>query len=185
MKSIVEQASSIIKAIEKAWQQAGKPHEFSVKIFEESQKNFIGLTTKQAKIALFFEEEKIKIKEKRRERPPVKQARPLQKPAVEQKQPKPEIKTEKLRVDRVFWTDDMVQSAEKWVQEVLRSIGLSDKTFTTEVKRYYLKFNFDYPVLEDKNKETMLFKSFAHLIMQTLRNTYKKSFPGQKIILNS
>ena len=44
MKSIMEEASSVAKAIEKGWQRAGKPQEFTVKVFEEPQKNFIGLT---------------------------------------------------------------------------------------------------------------------------------------------
>jgi predicted RNA-binding protein Jag len=56
MKSIVEEASSIAKAIEKSWTRAGKPREFSIKIFEDAEKNFLGMTTKPAKIAIFFEE---------------------------------------------------------------------------------------------------------------------------------
>lgn len=55
MKSIIEEASSIFKAIEKGWSRAGKPEEFSVKIYEEPEHNFLGLTTKSAKIAIFYE----------------------------------------------------------------------------------------------------------------------------------
>lgn len=54
MKSIIEEASSIVKAIEAAWIRAEKPQEFSVKIFEEPEKNFFGMVTKSAKIALIF-----------------------------------------------------------------------------------------------------------------------------------
>ena len=56
MNSIIEEASSIAKAIDQAWQRAEKPQEFSVKIFEEPQRNMFGLTVKSAKIALFFDE---------------------------------------------------------------------------------------------------------------------------------
>jgi hypothetical protein len=56
MKSILQEASSIAKAIEQAWIKAGKPKEFSVKIYEESEKNFIGLTSKNAKIGIFYQE---------------------------------------------------------------------------------------------------------------------------------
>lgn len=60
MKSIIEEAPSILKAIEKAWIRAGNPREFSVKIFEDAQKSFFGLTTKQhAKVGVFFEIEPI------------------------------------------------------------------------------------------------------------------------------
>ena len=54
MKSIIEQASSIMKAIEKAWDQAEKPKEFSIKIFEQEERNFFGMATKPAKIGIFF-----------------------------------------------------------------------------------------------------------------------------------
>lgn len=56
MKSIIEQASSIIKAVEKAWSRAGNPDEFSIKIFETEEKNFFGLTSKPAKVGIFFNE---------------------------------------------------------------------------------------------------------------------------------
>ncbi len=56
MKSLVEEASTIAKAIEKAWDRAGKPREFSVKVFEEAETNFLGFTKKSAKVGIFFEE---------------------------------------------------------------------------------------------------------------------------------
>lgn len=56
MKSIIHEASSIGKAIEQGWQKAGCPKEFSVRILEEPERNFIGLTVKTAKVALFFGE---------------------------------------------------------------------------------------------------------------------------------
>lgn len=59
MKSLIEESSSVSKAIEKAWERAGKPHSFSVKIFELPEKNFIGMTTKYAKVGVFFEDKKI------------------------------------------------------------------------------------------------------------------------------
>ena len=57
MKSLVEEASSVSKAVEKAWIRAGKPTSFSVKIYEEAQSGFLGFNSKPAKIGLFFEEQ--------------------------------------------------------------------------------------------------------------------------------
>lgn len=54
MKSILQEASSLAKAIEQGWVKAGKPKEFSVKIYEEPEKNFFGLTTKNAKVGIFY-----------------------------------------------------------------------------------------------------------------------------------
>lgn len=57
MKSIIQEASSISKAVEEGWIKAQKPQQFSVKILEEAEKNFLGLTRKSAKVAIFFEEQ--------------------------------------------------------------------------------------------------------------------------------
>lgn len=56
MKSIIEEATSVIKAVETAWNRAGNPEEFSIKVFELPHKNFFGITTKKAKIGIFFDE---------------------------------------------------------------------------------------------------------------------------------
>jgi len=57
MKSLMEEASTLVKAIENAWNRAGKPQEFTVKILEYPETGFLGLTTvKSAKVALFFTE---------------------------------------------------------------------------------------------------------------------------------
>ncbi len=54
MKSVIEEGPSIAKAIEQGWIKAGKPKEFSIKIFQEPKKNFLGMTTIVAKVGIFF-----------------------------------------------------------------------------------------------------------------------------------
>ncbi len=54
MKSVIEEGPSIAKAIEQGWIKAGKPKEFSIKIFQEPKKNFFGMTTTIAKVGIFF-----------------------------------------------------------------------------------------------------------------------------------
>lgn len=74
MKSIMEEASTINKAIENAWNRAGQPQEFTVKILELPKTSFFGLkTSKSAKIALIFNEMMVKAKEQSQ---PSKHARP-------------------------------------------------------------------------------------------------------------
>lgn len=74
MKSIMEEASTIFRAIEKAWISAEKPSSFSVKVLEEPVKNFFGMTTKSAKIALFFDESQQPVQQKMRPQQPAPQA---------------------------------------------------------------------------------------------------------------
>jgi len=93
MKSIMEEASTIFKAIEKAWIRAEKPQSFSVKLLEEPTKNFIGMTTKPAKIAFLFDEVSVATKQVRPHQPqPTPQpARKPHAPAQQQeRQPKRE-----------------------------------------------------------------------------------------------
>lgn len=57
MRSVIQEASTLAKAIEQGWIKAGKPKDFTVKIFEEPQKGFLGLTTKKnAKVGIFIED---------------------------------------------------------------------------------------------------------------------------------
>lgn len=56
MKSVIQESSSLSKAIEQGWIKAGKPREFTIKIFQEAKKNFFGFTTIPAKIGIFFRE---------------------------------------------------------------------------------------------------------------------------------
>ena len=53
MKSIIQEASTLTKAIEQGWIKAGKPNLFSIKIMQEPSKNFIGMTMQTAKIVVF------------------------------------------------------------------------------------------------------------------------------------
>lgn len=70
MKSIMEEASTISKAIENAWNRAGQPQEFTVKILEHPKTAFFGLKTeKSAKIAFFFNEVAQKTKDQIQARP--------------------------------------------------------------------------------------------------------------------
>jgi len=180
MKSIVEEASSTIKAIEKAWYRADKPSEFSVKIFEQEEKNFFGMTSKQAKIGIFFKEEETKP----RKYPPSREAKKNVSPKKELRKQSKIVKTSKTPHPRIEqWTKDMVESAEEWVKKSLVFMGLPNVQFNTTMSNNYLTFYFDISVISDSAKEKALFRSFAHLIMVSLRNKFKTDFKHLKIVL--
>ena len=54
MKSVVAQSSTLAKAVEEAWNKAGRPEEFFIKILEEPTNGFLGFRAKKAKVGLFF-----------------------------------------------------------------------------------------------------------------------------------
>jgi len=243
MKSIIEQASSIMKAIEKAWDQAEKPKEFSIKIFEQEERNFFGMSTKPAKVGIFFGDKptthekptskpRQEIKECRPEvrenkpsfakasedkqkptppaphqhkaqpghrpehsaRPehparPAAPAAPSLKPAqprahvAPEKTQKPTIDPEKPRRAPAAWNDTMITTTHNWLKQTLSLMNMPSIDFSSEVTGKNLKLTFNTPLIADAMHEKQLFRSFAHLIMSSLRNQYKQEIKDLKVIL--
>ena len=191
MKSIVEEGSTITKAIEKAWSRAGKPKEFKVKIFEEAQTNMFGLTKKYAKIGFFFNEQLLpqerekKDSGKRQERftrtPHQRRYKESQQqPAPAHRQAQKEGGARQSR-----WTNELVTSAENWVKDCLRLIGLPNLSFSTEVSGNNLKLIFDVSVTGAKDQERIFSYSLAYLIIETLQCKFKQPMRGMKVFIQS
>ena len=224
MKSIIEQASSIMKAIEKAWDQADKPKEFSIKIFEKEEKNFFGMTTKPAKIGIFFTDKptahdkstakpRQEIKECRTTSHPTAKPQPSRPEQSRTEQPRAEhapaartapkktiqprtqaasthsdnkedqSATEKPRRAQAAWNDTMISTTETWLKKTLSLMGMNGISFATEIAGKNLKLTFNIPLIADVMHEKQLFRSFAHLIMSSLRNQYKQEIKDLKVIL--
>ncbi len=189
MKSIMQEASSVIKALEKAWQNAGQPKEFSIKVYEEPEKNFFGMTTKSAKIGIFFKQEAVGKREQRprvrAEVPPSKVYEPKRQPSRKSIAKEPHVATKPVapRQQRVMWTEEMVASASKWVSDALRSMEKSGVSFTTNVNNYYIRFTFDAPVGQSPEKERQIFRNFSFLLLQSLKRQLKRPLRGFKVVL--
>lgn len=195
MKSIMQEASSIEKAIKEGWVKAGKPTDFSIKIYQEPVKNFIGMTVKSAKIGIFFKE-KVEVKPAQRHAPrpqkkvmremPREMPREMQEDKIKQK-PKKEIKEEQLQPkrERVFWTDDMVQFSQEWLDTALETMDKPEATYSTNALNYQIRFAFNKPLLEDSEKERQLFRSFSLLLLQALRHKLKRPLRGFKVVLTT
>lgn len=197
MKSIMEQATSVAKAIEKGWARAGKPQEFTVKVFEEAQKNFFGFTKKPAKIGIFFQEPTTQPtrhqKDRAQQNTPKKFTATPSQPAkaVPSRQPVTHHQSERSTTKpensstTTPWSPELIQTAQEWVKDSLQLMNLSSISFTTEVDRYALKFHFQKPLMELQEKEKLLFRSWAYLIMQAVRQKFKRPLKGLKVILTS
>ena len=55
MRSLLVQASSVEKAVEKAWADAGMPTNFTIKILDFGEKGFLGMVKKNAIISILYE----------------------------------------------------------------------------------------------------------------------------------
>lgn len=234
MKSIIEQASSIIKAIEKAWNQAEQPKEFSIKVFEKEERNFFGMSTKPAKIGIFFGDKPI-IHEKpvQKARPDIRECRPAtpaakapvtpiaaDKSAIHKSVQKNPLQAQQVRPTRTpmpqqkpiqqapkamsekshgtsipketshrvipaaaVWSEAMIIAAHSWLKKTLDLMDMESITFNSEVAGKNLKLTFNVPLIEDIIREKQLFRSFAHLIISSLRNQYKQEIKDLKVIL--
>lgn len=199
MKSIMQEASSLVKAIEQGWQKAGKPQEFSVKIFQEGSKNFLGMTIQPAKIAIFFDNaEKLPVKKETRQAPkpeqkvqkkPERQESPRahqQQPQAQPQSPRtltPAAEKPVLNEPRVFWTEDMVTHANEWLKTMLNTMNLTTIPYSSTTINNQLRIVFNKPLHADAEKERQLYRSFSLLMLQALRHKLQRPLRGFKVVL--
>ena len=202
---------------------AGKKQEnlkiFSVKILEEEERNFLGMTRKPAKIAFFFEETSTNQRKKadqryqqtQQKRPhkqsPTKTLRPEKQEKIrseQRKQPaekastlgkqdtiststdrKNETATPRRITRRSPWTDQMVAEAKNWITEILKEMNMSHINFSVKTSGNNLKFHFETPLIENKERQKSLFRNFAFLIMQSIRYKFKKQLRNLKAVFTS
>lgn len=194
MKSIMEEASSIAKAVEKGWNKAGQPKEFSVKIFEEPQKNFIGMTTKPAKIAIIFDEKPEVVRHKPEEgqkRMTRVHARPEQSASPRHEQPmrparapraqEAPVSEQPAKQQSEGWNSAMTDVVESWLKKTLKIMGKDTVEFTVQKERTMLKINFSQPIAADQAQQDTLLKIFAQLLLQVVRHELHRSMRGYRI----
>lgn len=196
MRSILQEESSVIKGIEKAWDKAGRPEEFSVKIFNTEKKNFLGFVKKMAIISLSYDHSKDGQEEERR-----KVSKKFSKGFVfrrnEQQEKSfremPQERISEERYDRTRenagklygrWTNELIRDVNTWVAELIDAMGVK-ANFTLSVNQHLLRVVFDKPILSDIGDERLLFSSFAYLLMQFLKRKYKKKFKGHRLAITS
>ena len=114
------------------------------------------------------------------------QSRPQARPQI-QKQPQPQLQSkpqaQQQPVAKKYWTPEMVNIAQQWIQKALGEIkkGHIKAELSVNNKRLFIKLS--EKVYENHSDEQQLFRSFGALIMQTLRTTYKKELYGLDIII--
>jgi predicted RNA-binding protein Jag len=211
MKSLVQEASSVIKALEKAWLEAGKPHDFTVRVFEEEKKSFFGFSKKNAIVSIVYEEEVHKKAPSRSSHQPAQQRRQVRQPSPVKRpyeaeparaprrfQEPQEIKQHKHVAEKVAeveakeaqyevlttWTQELVQDIRAWLGELTDVMAIKTK-FEVKVERQLLKVEFERPILEVVSEERMLFSSFAYILMQFMKRKYKKKLRGCRLAISS
>lgn len=212
MKSMLHEASSIIKAIEKAWTESGKPSEFTIKILEEGQKGFLGLTKLPAIVSITFDSvkpvEKNKYKEKdfqikknkheqypqhakQPERPKVQRADSqdfLKRQQIVKKNepPKIEKKHEQQGVSEEIqiWIPEWVNFVTENLKEILNVMQVH-VAFSSKVDKKNLLISFEKPLMFEPEENRFLLNAISYLLMQFLKRKHKKKFRGYQILMQS
>jgi len=211
MKSVIQEASSITKAIEKAWEIAGKPKNFSIKIFEEPRRNFFGMVVQSAKVGIFFtNEQQQSAQEQNKRRPqqsssqhpnrqqqigqkshPVEQQRTQQPQRTERPQrtmrpyPHAEQQASTSSQESTAWSPELSQEAHSWLVGALHELGKTQPEVRSSTQGVLLTLSVVGPIAADAETERAVLRSFATLLMQSLRHKLGKPLRGLKLSLKS
>lgn len=207
---MLHEASSVSKAIEKAWTDSGKPREFSIKVHELGEKNFFGFTKRPAIVSITYEPRKQVSKpfdRKGQTSTPQgsKGPRPLpsasrldgkadlkerretfrveKQPAPQQSpQPKP-VQLEQQEPD-IFWTPELIDDIGGWFKDV---VALFDNAITFELQadKRMLRLILDKNLLPSQEDERQLYMSLSYLAIQFLKKKHKKKLRGYHLVINS
>lgn len=207
MKSMLHEASTVIKAIQKAWEDAGKPLEFTVNIHEIGEKNFLGFTKRPAIISLSYDPKKLAAKapmpkkefgparpkgfkpreEKKPEfRPrgqPLERGRGPQAPTlIKQRPSREEMRPQPMHEER--WEQEWVHDISDWFKDVASLLG-TDSPFSVNADRKMLTITFERNVLPTIEDERQLFSSLSYLAIQFLKKKHKKKLRGFHLVISS
>lgn len=213
MKSMLHEASSVIKAIEKAWIDSGKPLEFTINIHEVGEKNFLGFTKRPAIVSIAYDPRKQPNKNFDKKEAPsayskpsrpqaAKPTRPEQKPesaqqgrdaaAKAQNQPKQRFTTAKAELPQAatpqapedFWTADLITDIKLWFKEAIGLLGENIPCEFSADKRM-LRVTFEKSLLSSSEDERQLFIGLSYLLLQCLKKKHKKKLRGYHLIISS
>ena len=161
LRSVVEEASSVAKAIEKAWQNAGKPEEFSVKVFQQAERNLFGFTTKSAKVGIFYNvrhaassasgrsegRRNLRQRGNQREQREQRHGQGMSRPGQSR-----DIRQEPQRGQGGAWSEELIATAEEWLKGSLAALGFDDRSLSTAARGTTLKVCFAAPMGRDERE---------------------------------
>ncbi len=186
MKSILQEESSVTKAVERAWDISGKPYEFTVKVLSNEVKNFFGMLKSPAIISFTYNPKFRTDKEK--EQKAVKKAAPKKNKPVFNKKDDSYKKDKRdfvpFRKDQEIWKKEFVDDVEYWTKDILRIMGFK-VGFNIVVENKMLNIYLDKQVLRDAEDEKMFFISLSGILMQFLKRKHKKRFSNSYLIIHS
>lgn len=202
------EASTVAKAIEKAWADSGRPLEFTINVLEVGERNFLGFTKRAAVVSITYQDKKQPVRfGKKNEHvvaptKNVKQSIPT-KAKLEQKseikhkkkddfnQERPSEPKQPLAKQLVphqkfedSWTTELLDEVHVWLKEINTQLGYSIP-FALQVEQKILHIIFDHALASTADEERQLFVGLSYLLMQFLKKKHKKRFNGFHIVITT
>ncbi len=208
MKSVIAQASSISAAIKQAWTDAGMPTEFTVKVLDFGEKNFLGFQKRPAVVSVLYVAYKQSAPSKADK---VKQvaAKPRPQQNARQKTTSAPSRTSSTRTrpdrarldrnrpdrtqsvkentpqeEREFWAEPLQNDLTAWLKELTSSMKITIP-FKTDVEKKTLTVTFEQNLMEAREDERYLFSGLSFLLIQFLKKKHKKKFQGYRLLIAS
>ncbi|MBD3231978.1 hypothetical protein GF322_04965 [Candidatus Dependentiae bacterium] len=196
MKSMLQEAATVFKAIEKAWLSCGKPDKFTVKVLEYEDKNFWGLTKKPAVISFTYDSNELKEKTVYdfKAKTQNKNINRFVKNDLYKENKTKSAKTEryldekkeqlkKKNISERFWTKEIVHDVLSYLKDLIGILGVKI-SIKYKIDQKILNIYFDKKILNETDDEKIFYISLSHIIMQFLKKKYKKKFKNYYLIIN-
>jgi hypothetical protein len=213
MKSILQEANSIERAIDKAWNEAGKPKEFTIRVLDEGERNFLGLSRRPAIVSIFYKPEKVTTQQHRRdkseEKPQQDSYRDRQKSRRENSPQQSSgrsdvggyVREEGSDRSRRYagteqqrasfqqqkavegWTDEWKTFVLHEIRELVKLMGMTPVAEAQITGDKLLTITFKHAILDNDDDQRMLFATFSYLGMQLLKRMYKSRFVGYRVVV--
>jgi len=199
MKSMLHEASSVLKAIEKAWVDSGKPLEFTIRILEQGEKNFLGMTKSPAIVSIAYDPTRQPakgfVKKELEHSQKMKQVAVRQKfetrdgrgGEIKQRQQQPQRQMpQELRNQQQeeVWTAEMINDIKGLLQEAMDQLGAST-SYDVRADRRALHIMFEQNIIASAADERQFFVSLSYLLLQILKKKHKKKLRGYHLVINS
>jgi predicted RNA-binding protein Jag len=202
MKSMLHEAPSILKAIEKAWQESGQPKEFTIKVMDPGEPGILWFSKRPAIVSIIFDPRKQLVQSQsnsgkakndrrfvsnrsvpnRQSMPVVANKKPSNNVTIRPLDPKSKQSEDPPVVQS--WNHEYIDNVKKWVSEIIFHIK-PDVRFEIRTESKTLTVGFDKKLLIHVDDERLLYASFSYLLMQFLKKTYKKKLRGYYIIFTT
>jgi len=195
MKSILQEAASVERAIDKAWNEAGKPKEFTIKVHDEGERNFLGMSRRLAVISILFvprRDRKFSQNSRSdRSRDNVRSRQPRRRQGLDSGGRDGRSgrscgnnfrESRGIDVRSGEWRADWERFVVNNMRDLVKLMGVA-VPFDVSKNKSVLTIMFKEAVLGNEEEQRMLFASLSYLSIQFLKRYYKNRFVGYRIIV--